>query len=261
VRSHSAEAYLLDVTDLQEGDRVLTFLTAEHGKKRGVARGAKRKHSRFAGQLQPLAKAVVSWFEKEGRDLVRVSSVELLRPSTAMRGELEDLLLAGYLAEHMSEMTVENEPADAQMRLLDASLDALLEGVPRAIVARYFETWALRLAGVFPPPNECAICGRQLSADARDVSLAPGGDGFADPGCAGEGARRVPSAVVDFLRRSARQSPTAMASAGVAQAALDGVEALCTEVRRGFLQRELRSYDVLRQVGVLQMNSVNETSR
>ena len=44
-----------------------------------------------------------------------------------------------------------------------------------------------------------------------------------------------------------------MAGTGVSPAALSGVEALCREVRRRFLQHELRSYDVLRQVGVLGM--------
>ena len=63
---HSAEALLLDAFDLQDGDRIVTFLTRDRGKVRGVAKGAKRKYSRFAGQLQPLAKVKVTWFEKEG---------------------------------------------------------------------------------------------------------------------------------------------------------------------------------------------------
>ena len=41
---------------------------------RGAARGAKRRYSRFAGELQPLAKVRVGWFEKEGRELVRIST-------------------------------------------------------------------------------------------------------------------------------------------------------------------------------------------
>ncbi len=76
-----SEAILLSVQDLQEADRVVEFLTRDEGKRRGVARGAKRRYSRFAGELQPLAKVRIGWVEKEGRDLVRISSVELLRPS------------------------------------------------------------------------------------------------------------------------------------------------------------------------------------
>jgi hypothetical protein len=82
------EALLLEVSDLQEGDRIVSFLTRHHGRKRGAARGARRRYSRFAGQLQPLAKVHVSWFEKEGSDLVRVRAVEMLRPPHRLAGDL-----------------------------------------------------------------------------------------------------------------------------------------------------------------------------
>jgi 23S rRNA G2069 N7-methylase RlmK/C1962 C5-methylase RlmI len=37
------EALLLEVSDLQEGDRIVSFLTRHHGRKRGAARGARRR--------------------------------------------------------------------------------------------------------------------------------------------------------------------------------------------------------------------------
>ena len=101
MRILSGEAILLDAIDLHERDRVVTFLTAEWGRKRGVARGARAKYSRFAGQLQPLSKVAVRWFEKEGRDLVRIESVELIEPCRALLEDLDGILLASYLAEHL----------------------------------------------------------------------------------------------------------------------------------------------------------------
>ena len=62
----TSEAIVLDVIDLQEADRIATFITRDAGRKRGVAKGAKRKHSRFAGQLRPLATVRLTWVEKEG---------------------------------------------------------------------------------------------------------------------------------------------------------------------------------------------------
>ena len=94
---------------LQEGDRIVSFLTRHHGRKRGAARGARRRYSRFAGQLQPLAKVHVSWFEKEERDLVRVRAVEMLRPPHRLAGDLEGILLGCYLAEHALVFAPENE--------------------------------------------------------------------------------------------------------------------------------------------------------
>ncbi|MFP3942181.1 MAG: DNA repair protein RecO, partial [Thermoanaerobaculia bacterium] len=103
MRSFSGEALILDVFDLHEKDRIVTLLTREVGKKKGVARGARRKYSRFAGQLQPLARIQVRWFEKEGRELVRIGDVDLLRPADRLQRDLEGILLGGYLAEHLVE--------------------------------------------------------------------------------------------------------------------------------------------------------------
>jgi DNA repair protein RecO (recombination protein O) len=142
----SAEALILDVTDLHDRDRVVTFLTREHGKRKGVAKGARVKHSRFGGQLQPLAKAQVAWFEKEGRELVRLSSVELLRTAHPLQTDLEGILLGSYLADHLLEFAQEGEASDHLYRLLDATIEALLRGVDRDLAARYFEAWVLRAA-------------------------------------------------------------------------------------------------------------------
>ena len=56
---------MLRTWKLGETDRIVTFLTREFGKKSGVAKGARVKHSRFGGQLQPLAKVQVTWYERE----------------------------------------------------------------------------------------------------------------------------------------------------------------------------------------------------
>src|SRR3990172_2840396 len=98
MRFFDSEAILLDVVDLHDRDRIVTFLTREWGKKRGVARGARRRYSRFAGQLQPLAKVQVTWFEKEGRELGRITAADLKRPAHRLQGDLEGVLLGAYLA-------------------------------------------------------------------------------------------------------------------------------------------------------------------
>ena len=51
-------------------DRIVVFLTRDRGKKRGVAKGARRQRSKFAGALEPLTEVQVAYFEKENRELV-----------------------------------------------------------------------------------------------------------------------------------------------------------------------------------------------
>jgi len=251
----SAEALLLDTFDLQDRDRIVTFLTRERGKVRGVAKGARRKYSRFAGQLQPLAKVKVTWFEREGRDLVRISDVESVRPASRLLGELEDILLASYLAEHLLEFAQENEPAELYYRLLDSTVEALLAGVDRDLVARFFEIWMLRLAGIFPSPVECPACGREMDA-ARGAVLPASGEGLvcADCGAGGAaspglpaGALAVPPEVMALLERFGHVRLGELARQPPPPELLTRIEEIASRVRRSFLQHELKSYGVMRR--------------
>ena len=202
MRSFSGEALILDVFDLHEKDRIVTLLTRERGKKKGVAPGARRKYSRFAGQLQPLAKVGVRWFEKEGRDLVRIGEVDLIRPAHKMQADLEGILLGGYLAEHVTELVQEDEAADLPYRLLDSTVEALLAGVDQDVAARYFEAWMLRLAGIYPPPRECPSCQRPF--DDRGAVLPRMDEALLCPDCAAGGLKVAPD-VLGFLNRIRRR--------------------------------------------------------
>jgi DNA repair protein RecO (recombination protein O) len=243
LRLHTEEALLLDVRDLHDRDRIVTFLTRERGKKSGVARGARTRHSRFAGQLQPLAKAQITWFEKEGRDLVRISAVDLVRPAHRLQADLEGILLGSYLADHMLEFAQEDEGSDLLYRLLDSTLEALLAGADRDVATRYFESWVLRLGGIFPAPDLCPQCGAEL-VDA--AMLPPQGETLLCVSCAGRGLAVSGEALV-FLRRIGRATLLQACRPAPAAATLRLVEEICARVRRGFLQRELRSYEVIQR--------------
>lgn len=259
---HSAEALLLDTFDLQDRDRIVTFLTRDRGKVRGVAKGAKRKHSRFAGELQPLAKVRVTWFEKEGRDLVRISGVESVRSAARLMEQLEDILLASYLTEHVMELAQENEPAELYFRLLDSTVEALLAGVDRDLAARWFEVWVLRLAGVFPAFAECPACGRVLVPEEglpeEGAVLPASGEGLVCADCGGAsgsgderllppGALAVPPAVLALLDRFGRSRLATLSTEPPPADLLRQVEEVAGRVRRAFLQAELKSYRVMKR--------------
>jgi DNA repair protein RecO (recombination protein O) len=245
VRSLQAEALLLAVTDLAEADRVVEFLTREHGKRRGAAKGAKRRFSRFAGELQPLAKARIGWFEKDGRDLVRISSVELLRAPRGL-ADLDGILVGAYLAETAATFAQEGEPAERLFRLLDSTIEALAEGADRRLAVRYFESWILRLGGVFPAPEICPLCGSPLAAGA---ALAGAGDALVCRSCAAQvpGSSAVSAAAIEFWLRAGRENLRSMAGRPPSSATLDEVGDVVGRVRRHFLGHELKSLGVLRR--------------
>ncbi|MDY7096028.1 MAG: DNA repair protein RecO [Acidobacteriota bacterium] len=249
---HTAEALVLDVRDLGDADRIVTYLTRELGKREGVAKGSRRKHSRFAGQLQPLARASITWVEKPGRDLTRISNVELIRAAGKLQEDLEGILLGACLAEQAAEFVQENESGELHFRLLDSTVEALLAGAPRPLAARYYESWILRLAGIFPPPEQCPQCGGPFNGRAV---LPPNGETLLCSQCAGNepGSLVVGEQVLDFLTHSLRRPLRRLATDPPTPGVLTKVEDLTTHIRRAFLQGELRSFQVLektrRQLG------------
>jgi DNA repair protein RecO (recombination protein O) len=164
---YTADALVLRTYKLGEADRIVVFLTRDRGKKRGVAKGARRHRSRFVGALEPLTEVRVAYFESERRELVGLNYAETMRspmllggPHTTgreVRGEAlpaarsEDALgYVGYFAELLDEWAQDADADDRLYRLGASMLDALRAGVPVEPLARYFEYWLLRLQGVYP---------------------------------------------------------------------------------------------------------------
>ncbi len=149
---YTADALVLRTYKLGEADRIVVFLTADRGKKRGVAKSARRPKSRFVGALEPLTHVRVAYFEKETRELVGLNYAEPLR--SPLSGPGESVGHASYFAELLDEWAQADDPNETLFRLGASVLDALAGGVGIDGLARYFEYLA--------------------AAAARRVSAAPG---------------------------------------------------------------------------------------
>ena len=152
---HTAEALVLRTYKLGEADRIVVFLTRDRGKKRGVAKGARRQRSPFAGALEPLTEVRVAYFESERRELVGLNYAETVRSPLvlthpAAQAETGHYMLVEYFAELLDEWAQDSDADDRLYRLGASMLEALTAGVPTEPLARYFEYWLLRLQGVYP---------------------------------------------------------------------------------------------------------------
>jgi len=146
---YTADALILRTYKLGEADRIVVFLTRDRGKKRGVAKGARRPRSRFGAALEPMTEARVAYFEKERRELVGLNYAEPVR-SPMGAPTFDALGYIGYFAELLDECAQEADADDRLFRLGASMLDALSAGAPVEPLARYFECWLLRLQGVYP---------------------------------------------------------------------------------------------------------------
>ena len=243
---HTAEALVLRTYKLGEADRIVVFLTADRGKRRGVARGARRPRSRFGGGLEPFTRVRTTYFEHERRDLVRLRQVEpLSSPLTSARAEA--LLYVSYFAELIDEWAPEGDPSERLFRLGATVMAALAAGVPAGPAARYFEYWLLRLQGVYPSLAACHECGVALRDRGAQVTMPYGVCVCRACGPPGGGTDLSPAALA-FLSAAAKRPPEQLGEVDLPPGAARELAAVHRLLIAANLQKELRSLRVLREL-------------
>jgi DNA repair protein RecO (recombination protein O) len=243
----TSDALILRTYKLGEADRIVVFLTRDRGKKRGVAKGARRPRSRFTGGLEPMTLAGVAYYEREQRELVRINYVEPARSPLAAMGSSSDTLgHVGYFAELIDEWAPEAHADERLFRLGAAMTGAIAGGMPVDRLARYFEYWLLRLQGVYPATGSCPGC-RETLADG--AVMPPRDHVFVCRRCAPPGGGTTLGAeAMQFLRSAQSVSPDRLDTL-----ALDGrpareLETVHRRLLNLHLDKELKSARVLREM-------------
>jgi len=242
MESCRCEAILLGVADYGEADRLVTLFTLEHGKLRGLAKGAKRSLRRFGGILEPFARLTVQISIRSG--LSRVVGADAATIFPRIREDLLKIGYAGYACESADLLLPEALPNPRLFRLLAAYLEHLDQAPPSSSDRRFFEVNLLNILGYRPALGQCASCGVDLGALTTRHAGAAGG---LLCGRCGRGGRVVSEGTVDLLEVSLRTgrfgavnfSPAELAEAG---SILD--PAIASHVSRA-----LKSLAFLREMG------------
>ena len=166
MRLQRTEAIILHTFPARERDKLVVFLTPEHGKVKGYAYGARSMRTRFGASLEPLAKVRIGYVERESEEIVRIESVDLIRSLFPAQQNLAASVAASYLAETVDTFAQSGDPAELIYRLLDRTTEALLAGASPLRVVAYAEVWMLRLAGVLPSLRNCNACDGPLGRAA-----------------------------------------------------------------------------------------------
>ena len=160
------ESIVLKSFNLAEADRIVVFLTEDHGVVRAVAKGAKRMLSRFGSTLEPFSTVQLSYFQKEDRELVSIQSVELVSSCFEQASEPAFLQTFSYIAELLIAFAPPHDPNPTLYRMVRACIEAGGDDESEfAAIRLYFELWMLRLGGFLPDWNVCRECGRTLRPD------------------------------------------------------------------------------------------------
>lgn len=160
--SYRTEAIILNSFDYSESDRILAFYTREYGKIKGIAKGARRSKKRFVGNLEPLSRIMLIFFQTDKSELVRVEDSTLIEGFAGLKADIEKLSQACYLLELVSEMTREGQVNPAVYKLLLEFLGMGQEG-KLDLLSRFFEIKLLSMLGYLPFLEGCVVCREEAS--------------------------------------------------------------------------------------------------
>jgi DNA repair protein RecO (recombination protein O) len=164
---HETEAIILRTYNLAEADKIVVCLTRSSGVVRAVARGAKRLKSRFGAGLEPFTIINLTYYEKEGRELVTLQQAEIIRSFFGLAKTTEAVTAMSYMSELVLEFAPPHEPNEKIFRMVRAVLEALSQ-TPEDLTSliRYFEVWILKLSGFLPELRFCTDCGKKFDTAA-----------------------------------------------------------------------------------------------
>lgn len=160
------EAIVLQVIDYGESDRIVTFCTADFGKIRGIAKGARRSRKRFANALEPFSCSRVQFSRRGPDSLALIEGCDVLSHFPGIRADLEKTLAASYLIDLTDQFTPEDKKNEASFLLLHDFLRCLDGTAMTDALLRFFEIRLLRISGYDPVLNHCLCCKTPIGKQA-----------------------------------------------------------------------------------------------
>ena len=159
------EGIILKSYSLAEADKIVVLLTRRQGIVKGVAKGAKKLRSKFGGSLEPLTAVQIQYFQKEERELVSISQIDLVESHFEKTSDPLFLQKFSYLTEILIEFLPLNDPNENLYRMVKVCLEtASTEIAALESIILYFEIWLLKLSGYLPNWEFCHQCRRRPDA-------------------------------------------------------------------------------------------------
>lgn len=168
------EAIILRTQKLGEADRIITLLTREHGRVRGVAKGVRRTMSKFGARLEPGSHVDIQLHK--GRTFDTITQVEAINNyGETLTDDYQRWTIASAILETAERFTSqEYEPALQEFQLVVGGMKALSENrYDASLILDAFLLRSLAIGGYAPSTTNCSRC--EKPGPHRYFSLVGGG--------------------------------------------------------------------------------------
>ena len=175
----TTDAIVLRCWPVNEADLIVSLLTREYGKLKGVAKAGLKSRKRFGGALEMMSEVRVTFFERPRQELVRLDHFDLIQSPLGQPVDYARMTTLSFFAEVVEEALPDRSPEELAYRLLAAVLE-YDSGQQMWLAITYFSLWMTRLMGWLPDLGTCALCQQPLlQTDAqRDVWFDAVSDGL-----------------------------------------------------------------------------------
>lgn len=149
MRQFRTSCIILNRTDYGEADRIITFLTPDHGKIRAIAKGVRKSKSKLAGGIELFSVSDISFIPGK-REISTVVSTRLIKHYGEIVKDLDRTAAAYDFIKKMDKAT-EDAAEKQYYELLKEALEALDDGsISLELTGLWFGAQLLRLSGHSP---------------------------------------------------------------------------------------------------------------
>ncbi|HSX18283.1 MAG TPA: DNA repair protein RecO [Candidatus Saccharimonadales bacterium] len=149
MKQYATQGIVLTRTDYGEADRILTFLTKDHGKIKAIAKGVRKSKAKLAGSIELFSVSDLTVIVGRG-EINTLISARLMRHYGNIVKSI-DRTNEGYDFLKILNKATEDQPEEAYFNLLDRALGALDDSeISPELTKLWFRMQLLKLAGHAP---------------------------------------------------------------------------------------------------------------
>ncbi len=242
MRCYTSPAIIMRVREFGEADLLVSFLTPEKGRLKGVAKGARRSSKRFVNCLDSFSLVELEFQLKRAGDLYFLTAGKLRNGYPGLRSEYANLARASYMIE-LTEVLFPLGVADRQVfDLLAEAFDLLDRGLRASAVPLAFESRAMVLGGYGINLEKCCLCGRGYTGRGAAV-FQPDRGGIACLKCQPEtfSTPALSPEAVELLARLQRRPLEVLRGIDLSEPSLEQIRPVLKHHREYRLERRLRT--------------------
>ncbi len=227
---------VLRETPYKEADVMLTVLTECQGKLSVMARGARRKSSKFSAGVQLLSYSEFTLYESSGR--YTLNEAEPIEMFFGIRGDIVKLSLASYFAEVLEQAADEDTINPELLRLGLNSVFAISKtSIEKEKIKAAFELKIAQLSGYTPNLDSCMCCGATENLAAFDIQ----NGGVLCENCNRGGNRSVDASVLDAMRFILREDVKRIFSFSINEASMKKLSQITNDFLRVHFDRTFKT--------------------